>query len=165
MMWHKWGRFCLFDRLSCYECVIKARADIEIDQDSVLSISKAIKMTLGSQKNILAIPSGGDHGGTHKGINDVLAIGSPGAIKIYLSVINFWLQYYQAIKIFHPETLLRFHLADANQVHLIRFPALIYLRGVEYNHRVTRWYRDTLKIRSNILQKKYDRFKRTWKIF
>lgn len=165
MMWHKWARFCLFDHLSYYDCVIKARADIEIKQDAAPGISKAIKMTLGGVKNLLVIPSGGDHGGSRKGINDVLAIGAPSAIKIYLSIINFWPNYYQSVKIFHPETLLRFHLADVNQMHLIRFPALIYLRGVEYNHRVTRWYRDTLRIKSNIFQKKYDRFKRTRKIF
>lgn len=164
MMWHKWGRFCLFDSLSHYDCVIKARADIEIDQGSISSVAKAIKMALRS-KGILAIPSGGDHGAAHKGINDVLAIGSPSVIKIYLSIVNFWPQYYQAVKLFHPETLLRFHLADANKIYLIRFPALIYLRGIEYNHRISRWYRDTLKIRSNFFQRKYDRFKKLSKIF
>lgn len=164
MMWHKWGRFYLFDRLSHYECVIKTRADIEIDQSSIPSVVKAIQMSLGS-KSILAIPSGGDHGEVYKGVNDVFAIGSPSAINTYLNIIKFWARYYEALKIFHPEILLRFHLADSNKMNLIRFPMHIYLRGVEYNHRVSRWYRDTLKIKSNLLQKKYDRFKRTWRIF
>lgn len=168
MMWHKWGRFFRFDQFDKYDCIIKTRADIEVDAHYIENIMKAIEMVAGSL-NTLAIPSGGDHGKSLKGhrqaINDVFAIGSPQSMRTYLSIGSFWPQYYRATKIFHPETLLRFHLRDQNQMHLIRFPALLYLRGGEYNHLTTRWYKDTLPFQSNFLQRKIDRIKRSGKFF
>ena len=168
MMWHKWERFCRFDQFDKYDCIIKTRADIEVDSRYIENIVKAIEMVVGTT-NTLAIPSGGDHGKSLKGhrqaINDVFAIGSPQSMRKYLSITNSWSKYYQAAKIFHPETLLRFHLIDQNQIHLIRVPALLYLRGGEYNHLTTRWYKDTLPFKSNFLQRKIDRIKRSGKFF
>jgi hypothetical protein len=168
MMWHKWGRFSRFDQFDKYDCIIKTRADIDVDTRYIENIVKAIEMVVGTT-NTLAIPSGGDHGKSLKGhrqaINDVFAIGSPQSMRKYLSITNSWSKHYEAAKIFHPETLLRFHLIDQNQMYLIRFPALLYLRGGEYNHLTTRWYKDTLPFQSNFLHRKIDRIKRSGKFF
>lgn len=168
MMWHKWRRFIFFENFDSYHCIIKTRADIEIDAQFSDDIAKAIFRVIESP-NLIAIPSGGDHRRSHagspKGVNDVFAIGTVAAMKTYLLIINFWQQYYKSVGYFHPETLLRFHLCDGNKIPLLRFPALIRLRGIDYNHYSERWYVDTLKVKSNFLARKRDRFKQKRNFF
>lgn len=168
LMWHKWDRFCNFENFNQYECVIKTRADVELDNNQIENLINVISQIKGSETTI-AIPSGGDYSslisGHSQGINDVFAIGSPRSMRTYLSIIRFWLQYYQSLNMFHPESLLRYHLVDKNRLDLIRFPAILYLRNHEYNHLNKRWYKDKLPLRANFFQKKIDRFKRSGKIF
>lgn len=168
MMWHKWQRFNNYVNFDDYTCIIKSRADIELDHEDINNLTKAILLAT-QEPNSLAIPAGGDYGksfaGYSQGINDIFAIGRPQVMKKYLSIIHYWPEYYHAINFFHPETLLRFHLCDQNQIYPIRFPALLRLRGVPYNHRTKRWYRDTLKVRASFLERKIDRFKRLGKFF
>lgn len=168
MMWHKWKRFANFQKIDDYDCIIKTRADIELDQQDIHNLVEAMHRVK-NFPNSIAVPSGGDHGKSIKGhrqaINDVFALGSPKAIKKYLSIIDCWKKYAEETNLFHPETLLRFHLRDKSNMQILRFPALLRLRGAEYNHVTQRWYLDTLKFHSNFIERKYDRFKRSGHIF
>jgi hypothetical protein len=168
MMWHKWSRFIFFKNFDSYDCIIKTRADIEVDSQYFSNFAKAISDAAGCSK-FIAIPSGGDHTrpdlGSPKGINDVLAIGSPKLMRIYLSIINNCEQYLNEIGVFHPETFLRFHLVNKNRLCLMRFPALITLRGSAYNHLIPNWYIDCLKIYPNFLARKLDRYRRKKSFF
>jgi len=168
MMWHKWSRFIFFENFDSYDCIIKTRADIEVDSQCLSDFAKAISNTVGCNK-FIAIPSGGDYtrpeSGSPKGINDVIAIGSPQLMRIYLSIINKSEQYFKEIGVFHPETFLRFHLVNKNRLCLMRFPAQIFLRGNAYNHLIPNWYIDCLKIYPNFLARKLDRYRRKKKFF
>lgn len=168
MMWHKWRRFIFFENFYSYNCIIKTRADIKVDSQYLSNFAKAISIAAVSNK-FIAIPSGGDYtrpeSGSPRGINDVIAIGSPQLMRIYLSIIDKWEQYLKEIGFFHPETYLRFHLVNKNSIHLMRFPAQIFLRGNAYNHLISNWYIDCLKIYPNFLARKLDRYRRKKSFF
>jgi len=163
MMWHKWRRFIFFENFDSYDCIIKTRADIEVDSQYLSNLAKAISNAAGCDK-FIAIPSGGDYtrreSGSPRGINDLIAIGSPQLMRIYLSILNKYEQYLKEIGAFHPETFLRFHLVNKNKLCLMRFPAQIFLRGNAYNHLIPNWYIDCLKIYPNFLERKLDRYRR-----
>jgi hypothetical protein len=168
MMWHKWKQFTFFENFDRYDCIIKTRADIEVDRQQLSGLAKAIRDVLGRGK-FIAIPSGGDHAipelGSPRGINDVIAIGPPKLMRIYLSIINKYEQYLKEIGVFHPESFLRFHLVNKNRLSLVRFPAQITLRGNTYNHVIPNWYKDSLTIYPNFLVRKLNRYRRTKKFF
>ena len=84
-----------------YDAVIRCRFDMRLETS--LSIKDLIKLS-----EWLYIPEGGDWGG----INDQFAFSSSKNMDIYSSISNYLDEYWHRGCLFHPETLLQYHLEE-----------------------------------------------------
>ena len=89
-----------------YDLVIRARPDIGLV--GMLDLT-AIKNLLDQAPNSVLIAKNGQHG-YHYQTNDVIGISTPNNMAIYTDLINHSLKYNAAGIMFHPETLLAYHM-------------------------------------------------------
>lgn len=122
--YHKWNR-CNYLRHALnhcnYDIVIKGRSEVEFARPLT---EEEIQL---AQHKIL-IPKGHDS----LGINDIWAMGPTYLMDIYLSIIKFVDIYMSEGVVFHPETLLKYHLdkfVNSDMIHRFDFP--LFLRGEE----------------------------------
>lgn len=91
-----------------FDIIIKFRGDL--NSNSLISLNHKL------DNLTVYIPSGFDYGG----INDQIAVGNFETMKIYCSCIDKISNYCRNKIIFHPETILKYHL-DKNNVKIVRF--------------------------------------------
>ena len=89
---------------SKYDVVINGRLDIKLNKELDLNI---FHKTLNNNKNCVYTPIKPLYGKLGHSLNDQLAIGSSESIDVYTNLVN---KNYSKSIIFHPETLLSFHL-------------------------------------------------------
>lgn len=89
-----------------YDLVIRTRPDIKLDKpvDVDLLLSQV-------SNNRVVTPKNEIHGYGYR-INDMYAVGSSESMTAYTSLANHIIEYHNQGLIFHPETLLAFHLSN-----------------------------------------------------
>lgn len=99
-----------------YDLVIRARPDLHLPNPINLI---NIKNMLDQDTNTMLVPSGAQHGHGYN-INDVMAIASPKNMEIYTDLVSHSIKYNLDGIIFHPETLLAYHLVK-NKLKIMPF--------------------------------------------
>jgi hypothetical protein len=102
-----------------YDRVIRFRFELRLDSFPIIV----------PELNTCYIPQGGDFGG----VNDMIAIGDSDTMDKYCSAFKMLREYDRDNKPIHCESLVKYHL-EQQQVNVVRFPILGYLRG-------ERWWR------------------------
>jgi len=100
-----------------YDLVIRARPDVCLNSPLDLT---SIKNSLDQSSNCVFVARDGQHGYGYN-TNDVIAISSPDNISIYTDLINHSIKYNNSGIMFHPETLLAYHMHCNG---LVSIPAL-----------------------------------------
>lgn len=93
-----------------YDLVIRARPDLCLPSTLDLQYIKSI---IDQDPSTVVVSTGGQHGHGYT-INDTIAISSPKNMKIYTDLVNHSIEYNREGIVFHPETLLAFHLIKNN---------------------------------------------------
>jgi hypothetical protein len=96
--------------------VIRARPDLCLPNPINLI---NIKNVLDQDTSAVLVPNGAQHGYGY-GINDIMAITSPKNIEIYTDVVSHSIEYNRDGIVFHPETLLAYHLVK-NKLKIVPF--------------------------------------------
>jgi len=91
-----------------YDLVIRARPDLYLPEPLDL---KEIKNIIDQRPNSVLVSRNGQHGYGHM-TNDVIGIARPDAMTKYTDLINRSLEYNSRGIVFHPETLLAYHLVE-----------------------------------------------------
>jgi hypothetical protein len=89
-----------------YDIVIRARPDISLNSPINLT---TLKNSLDQYPNRVLVARDGQHGYGYN-TNDVIAISLENNISIYTDLINHSIKYNNAGIMFHPETLLAYHM-------------------------------------------------------
>jgi hypothetical protein len=89
-----------------YDLIIRARPDVYLT--STLNLI-TIKNLLNQSPNCVFVSNGGQHGYGYN-TNDIIAISSPNNMSIYTDLINHSIKYNNEGIMFHPETLLAYHM-------------------------------------------------------
>jgi hypothetical protein len=89
-----------------YDLVIRARPDISLPTPLNLI---SVKDLLNQSPNRVFVARDGQHGYGYN-TNDVIAISSPDNIAIYTDLINHSIKYNNSGIMFHPETLIAYHM-------------------------------------------------------
>lgn len=89
-----------------YDLVIRARPDNRLK--NILNLT-TVKNLLNQSPKRIFVSNGGQHGYGYN-TNDIIAISSPDNISIYTDLINHSIKYNNAGIMFHPETLLAYHM-------------------------------------------------------
>jgi len=89
-----------------YDLIIRARPDVSLN--SPLNLT-TIKNSLDQSPKCVFVARDGQHGYGYN-TNDVIGISSPDNIAIYTDLINHSIKYNNAGIMFHPETLLAYHM-------------------------------------------------------
>ncbi len=162
MMWHKWRELGLKSELHQYDLIIKTRPDVDYQVEHLEALVRVLEQFSASEALKMAIPDGGDHRG---GMNDIFSIGRPVEMQYYLSIMDFYQDYYQNIGEFHPERMLRYHLIDKGHLSVLRFPLEISLRGTTYNANSHKRFVDKLPVFPSFFRRKVEKYKRQGKVF
>ena len=89
-----------------YDLIIRARPDLHLTAPLDLS---NIKNILDRAPKSVIVSNGEQHGYGYR-INDLLAVTTPNNMSIYTDLINHTVEYNNRGIVFHPETLLAYHL-------------------------------------------------------
>lgn len=91
-----------------YDLVIRARPDLYLQRSLELD---HIKNIINQAPETVLVPNGAQHGHGYC-INDIMAISSPENISIYTDLVSQSIEYNRKGIMFHPETILAYHLIE-----------------------------------------------------
>lgn len=114
-VWNQWwGWYCIKQQLAewenkygKYDCVIKARPDI--------GLIKPLDLT-DCNLNEITTSNNGQHGYKGWAMNDLIGISNSDNMHTWLDVINHAEKYKNSGCVFHPETMLAWHLKKENKI-------------------------------------------------